>query len=112
MAKMLRTATGSLVDWDLMRINADKGNNVAQKVEITLNPQSKADRRAQRAKMDAARKLLEEAQRAKRRDEEIKTLPPVESEQVVATESGISEDVGSAVSEEFSITEAKPMKKK
>lgn len=59
MPKMVRTATGSLVDWDLLRISAQSGNNVAKEVDIVSAP-TQATRRAQRAKMDAARKLLDQ----------------------------------------------------
>lgn len=55
---MVRTATGSLVDWDLIRISAQANNNVAKEVDIVSAP-TQATRRAQRAKMDAARKLLD-----------------------------------------------------
>lgn len=62
---MVRTARGEVVDWDLMRIQTTKANNVTEKVEIAAAKNDKQARRERRAKMDMARKLLQQAEAEK-----------------------------------------------
>jgi hypothetical protein len=61
MAKMVKSAQGELIDWDLLKIQSQVNNNVAEPVEI-VDQAAIAARRQQRAKLDAARKMLEKAQ--------------------------------------------------
>ncbi len=66
MTKMIRTARGSVVDWDLLKIQAAVASRVAEPVTITTepakypttNPSDLADRRARRARMEAAAAAL------------------------------------------------------
>lgn len=64
MTKMVRTAQGNLVDWDLIKIQAAAGNNIADKLEITTAPPDIKAQRNRRAKMEAARKMLAQAEKA------------------------------------------------
>jgi len=63
MAKMVKTAQGMMIDWDLLKIQSQVNGSVADQVEI-VDHAAVAARRAQRTKLAAAKKLLEEAQRA------------------------------------------------
>ncbi len=65
MAKHVRTARGDLIDWDLLKIQSVQNNNVAEKVEI-VNRNEQLVRREQRARMEAARKLLQQAEQQKK----------------------------------------------
>jgi hypothetical protein len=78
MPKIVKTALGNTVDWDLMRIQAQQQNNVAEPVELAQKTTTQADRRAQRAKMEAARKLLADAKQQEARLQQISTLPPLD----------------------------------
>lgn len=57
MAKMVKTARGEMVDWDLLKIQTAEQKNVAEPVEV-VDQVAIAARRLARQKMDAARKLL------------------------------------------------------
>lgn len=61
MAKMIKTAQGEMIDWDLLRIQTQVNNNVAEPVEV-VDHAAIAARRQQRARMEAARNLLAVAQ--------------------------------------------------
>jgi hypothetical protein len=61
MAKMVKSAQGLEVDWDLLKLRSEVSNNVADVVEV-VDQAAVAARRQQRARMDAAKKLLEKAQ--------------------------------------------------
>jgi hypothetical protein len=61
MAKMVKSAQGQLIDWELLKLQSQVNNNVAEPVEI-VDQAAIAARRQQRARLDAARKLLEKAQ--------------------------------------------------
>jgi hypothetical protein len=61
MAKMIKTAQGELIDWDLLKIQTQVNNNVAEPVEV-VDQAAVAARRQQRARMEAARNLLAVAQ--------------------------------------------------
>ena len=61
MTKMIRTAAGNLVDWDLIKIQTVASNNVAPKVEIQTQSDLRA-RRERRARLDAARVILKQAE--------------------------------------------------
>ena len=63
MAKMVKTAQGMMIDWDLLKIQSQVNGSVADQVEI-VDHAAVAARRAQRTKLAAAKKLLEEAQRS------------------------------------------------
>lgn len=63
MAKMIKTAQGDVIDWDLLKIQTQVNNNVAEPVEV-VDQAAVAARRQQRARMEAARKLLAVAQEA------------------------------------------------
>lgn len=54
MVKMVRSARGEYIDWDLLRITAAQHNRVAPAVEIV----NRVEKRGQRARLEAARKLL------------------------------------------------------
>jgi hypothetical protein len=60
---MLKSAQGHEVDWDLLKIQSQVNNNVAEPVDV-VDQSAVAARRQQRARMEAARKLLETAQQA------------------------------------------------
>ena len=61
MAKMVRSAMGQLVDWDLLRVQTAETKNVAVPVEI-VNRAEQVARRERRARLDAARTLLAQAE--------------------------------------------------
>lgn len=61
MAKMIKTAQGDVIDWDLLKIQSQVNNNVAEPVEV-VDQAAIAARRQQRARMEAARNLLAVAQ--------------------------------------------------
>jgi anaerobic ribonucleoside-triphosphate reductase len=61
MAKMIKTAQGDVIDWDLLKIQSQVNNNVAEPVEV-VDHAAIAARRQQRARMEAARNLLAVAQ--------------------------------------------------
>lgn len=63
MAKMVKSAQGEMVDWDLLKIQTQVKQNVAETVEI-VDQTAVAARRQQRARLDAAKKLLDAAQKA------------------------------------------------
>lgn len=63
MAKMIKTAQGEVIDWDLLKIQTQVNNNVAEPVDV-VDQAAVAARRQQRARMEAARKLLAVAQEA------------------------------------------------
>lgn len=62
MAKMVKSAQGQLIDWELLKLQSQANNNVAETVDV-VDQAAVAARRQQRARLDAARKLLETAQR-------------------------------------------------
>lgn len=63
MAKMVKSAQGQLVDWDLLKLQSQVSNNVADPVEV-VDQSAVAAKRQQRARMESARKLLDKAQQA------------------------------------------------
>lgn len=63
MAKLIKTAQGNMIDWDLLKIQSQVNNNVAEPVEVA-DQAAVAARRQQRARMEAARTLLATAQEA------------------------------------------------
>ena len=62
MVKMVKSAQGQEVDWDLLKIQTQVNNNVAEPVDV-VDQAAAAARRQQRARMEAARKLLDKAQK-------------------------------------------------
>lgn len=63
MAKLIKTAQGNVIDWDLLKIQAQVNSNVAETVEV-VDQAALVARRQQRARMEAARSLLATAQEA------------------------------------------------
>lgn len=63
MAKMVKSAQGQLVDWDLLKLQSQVSNNVADPVEV-VDQSAVAAKRQQRARMESARKLLDKVQQA------------------------------------------------
>lgn len=74
MAKLIKTAQGNVIDWDLLKIQSQVNNNVAEPVEV-VDQAAIAARRQQRARMEAARNLLAVAQEAA----PVVIEPPVQS---------------------------------
>jgi hypothetical protein len=60
MVKMVKSAQGQEIDWDLLKIQTQVNKNVAEPVEA-VDQVSMATRRQQRARLDAAKKLLDQA---------------------------------------------------
>jgi len=75
MVKMVKSAQGETIDWDLLKLQSQTNNNVAEPVNV-VDQAAVAARRQQRARMEAARKLLDKAQQeaAAAPDEESKPV--------------------------------------
>lgn len=61
MAKMVRTAQGHMIDWDLLAIQTQANNNVAEPVDV-VDQSAIAARRLQRARLATAKQMLDAAQ--------------------------------------------------
>lgn len=57
MAKMVKTAQGQVLDWDLLKLQTQANNNIADPVNI-VDQVALAAKRQQRARMEAAQKML------------------------------------------------------
>ncbi len=62
MTKIVRTAAGQMLDWDLLRVQIAAANNVAEKVEVTTAPPNPVDKRKRRARLEAAQQALQQAE--------------------------------------------------
>lgn len=59
MGKMVKSARGEMVDWELLNIQASTGNNVAQAVEV-VNPVEQAARKRMKANMEKAKQMMKQ----------------------------------------------------
>lgn len=75
MPKIVKSAMGETVDWDLLRVKASMDNMVADPVVINSRTVEVEDRRAQRTRVENARRVM--AQMAKTPSPQLPITAPV-----------------------------------
>jgi hypothetical protein len=98
MTKMIKSARGQLIDWDLLNVQASVANNVAPPVAL-VNPVEQAARKRMRANMEAAKKLVA----AKQQDAKLVEQREAEEKARVAGE--LLQSLSVNIDETISVTE-------
>lgn len=66
MTKIVRTARGDMVDWDLLRVQLAGTKSVTPVLEVASKRNETLDRRARRSRLNAAQNALKQAEDLKK----------------------------------------------
>jgi len=64
MTKMVRTARGDVVDWDLLRVQMTNAGRVAEPVDVSSKRDDQIARRQRRGRLNAAQTMLKQLEDA------------------------------------------------